>query len=514
MATLFFNSPISFYCLLFSTLVFLHFMFLYSLSEYQHYITQSSYSSFFSLDYHNINDQNHSLKFKNTQISHSSSSPFDGFLSITSNISNGTSTKGSRSSNLLTTMSTPNYTDNHHVRGKKQKKKRNLKILEEGLARARATIIQATRIRVLNHNTTRKEDFKSISTGSIYRNPNAFCQSHIEMEKRLKVWTYKEGELPLVHEGPLNNIYSTEGQFIDEMESGASQFSAQHPDQAHVFFLPFSVARLRRFVFKPEPSLPQDRLNLFVADYIRAISSRYPFWNRSAGADHFMVSCHDWGPNISIGRPELFKNFIRVLCNANTSEGFLPERDVSLPEVKLPFGQLTIPTLSVPPLKRSILAFFAGRIHGKIRKVLMKHWKDKDDEVQVYDYLPKSQSYAKKMGQSKFCLCPSGWEVASPRVVESIFAGCVPVIISTSYMPPFSDVLDWSQFSVTIPVQKIPMIKDMLKSISSSEYMNMQTRLKHVQRHFTLNRPSKRFDLIRMVLHSVWLRRLNVGLIS
>ncbi|RZC84320.1 hypothetical protein C5167_047107 [Papaver somniferum] len=338
------------------------------------------------------------------------------------------------------------------------------------------------------------------------------------MEKRFKVWTYKEGELPLVHEGPLNNIYSTEGQFIDEMESGASQFSAQHPEQAHVFFLPFSVARLRRFVFKPEPSLPQERLNLFVTDYIRVISSRYPFWNRSAGADHFMVSCHDWvrfpGPNISIGRPELFKNFIRVLCNANTSEGFLPERDVSLPEVKLPFGQLTLPKHGVPPSERSILAFFAGRVHGRIRKVLMKHWKDKDVEVQVYDYLPKSQSYAEKMGQSKFCLCPSGWEVASPRVVESIFAGCIPVIISTSYLLPFSDVLDWSQFSVTIPVQKIPMIKDLLKSISVSEYTKMHRRLKQVQRHFTVNRPSKRFDLIRMVLHSVWLRRLNVGLIS
>lgn len=494
----FFNSPF-----LFSTLLFLHSLFLYSLSEHQHYISYSSHSSSFSFD-----DQNHSLKFGNTHISHSSS-PTDGFLSNTSNISNGTSINGSGSSSLVTTISTTNYyTGNHHGRDKKQNKKKNLKILEEGLARARAAIIQATR------NTNGKEDFKFISKRSIYRNHNAFYQSHIEMEKRFKVWTYKEGELPLVHEGPLNNIYSTEGQFIDEMESGASQFSAQHPEQAHVFFLPFSVARLRRFVFKPEPSLPQERLNLFVTDYIRVISSRYPFWNTSAGADHFMVSCHDWGPNISIGRPELFKNFIRVLCNANTSEGFLPERDVSLPEVKLPFGQLTLPKHGVPPSERSILAFFAGRVHGRIRKVLMKHWKDKDAEVQVYDYLPKSQSYAEKMGQSKFCLCPSGWEVASPRVVESIFAGCIPVIISTSYLLPFSDVLDWSQFSVTIPVQKIPMIKDLLKSISVSEYTKMHRRLKQVQRHFTVNRPSKRFDLIRMVLHSVWLRRLNVGLIS
>ncbi|KAK1351672.1 putative nuclear matrix constituent protein 2 [Heracleum sosnowskyi] len=67
-------------------------------------------------------------------------------------------------------------------------------------------------------------------------------------------------------------------------------------------------------------------------------SQKYPYWNRSLGADHFMLACHDWGPKISFAIPNLYNSSIRALCNANTSERFNPYRDVSIPEVDLPGG--------------------------------------------------------------------------------------------------------------------------------------------------------------------------------
>ncbi|XP_031279772.1 probable glycosyltransferase At5g11130 [Pistacia vera] len=331
------------------------------------------------------------------------------------------------------------------------------------------------------------------------------------MEKRFRVWTYKEGQPPLFHKGPMADIYCIEGHLIDELESGNSPFSVRHPDEALAFFLPVSILNIIVFVYRPYTNFFRSRLQNIVKDYIDTVSTKYPYWNRSSGADHFLVSCHDWAPDVSAAHPDLYKNFIRVLCNANSSEGFKPARDVSLPEIYMRRGSLkpTVHLSQEASYNRSIFAFFAGGAHGYVRKQLFYFWKGKADEIQVHEYLPKPLNYAQLMHQSKFCPCPSGHEVASPRVVESIFSGCVPVIISDHYVLPFSDVLDWSKFSVHIPVAKIPQLKKILQGISEDEYTEMQKRVLQVQRDFSLNRPAKPYDILHMVMHSVWLRRLN-----
>ncbi|KAK9126532.1 hypothetical protein Scep_015378 [Stephania cephalantha] len=346
----------------------------------------------------------------------------------------------------------------------------------------------------------------------MYWNANAFHRSYLEMEKLFKVFIYEEGEPPLFHNGPCKSIYSMEGNFINLMEI-EPKFRTRDPEKAHVFLLPFSVAMMVSFMYEPD-SHDASFINHIVLDYVNLISAKYPFWNRSLGSDHFMLSCHDWGPLASSHSPYLLNNSIRALCNANTSEGFNPSKDVSIPEINLVTGE-TKGILGGPsPSRRPILAFFAGGLHGPIRPILLNHWKtkngDKLNEMQIYEYLPKTISYQNMMKKSRFCICPSGYEVASPRIVEALYSGCVPVLVSDHYVAPFSDVLNWKAFSVVISVNEIPDLKKILKGISQRQYIRMQRRGVQVRRHFEVNSPPKRFDVFYMILHSVWLRRLNV----
>ncbi|XP_038886092.1 probable glycosyltransferase At5g25310 [Benincasa hispida] len=380
--------------------------------------------------------------------------------------------------------------------------------LELGLAQARASIRKAAS----DSNLSTTVDY--VPSFSVYHNPRAFYQSYVEMERRFKVYVYPEGELPITHDGPCKNIYTIEGRFIHEMEDGGNGFRTVDPSGAHVMFMPFSVAWMVKYLYK-DGSYDQTPLRMFVSDYVRVVSLKYPFWNKTNGADHFILACHDWGPIATEGNPFLYNTSIRVLCNANSSEGFNPQKDVSLPEIHLYDGDISPKLLSPPPHQqhRRHLAFFAGGLHGPIRPIILNHWKNRTDtNILVYEYLPKELDYYDQMLQSRFCLCPSGYEVASPRIVEAIYAECVPVIISERYVLPFSDVLRWEGFSIQVSVSEIPRLKEILMGVSEEKYVKLLEGLRTVRKHFVLNRPAKRFDAFHMILHSVWLRRLNVKL--
>ncbi|KAM5577937.1 putative glycosyltransferase [Rosa sericea] len=390
--------------------------------------------------------------------------------------------------------------------------------LEASLGKARSSIREAAgtslaRLRNKINSTSKTvqlvhdDDPDYVPHGRIYRNAHAFHRSYLLMEKLFKIYVYEEGEVPLFHNGPCKSIYSSEGRFIHEMEMG-KLYRTKDLDEAHVYFIPVSVANLVQYLYVPD-SKDLDPMKRAIVDYVKVIADRHPFWNRSLGADHFMLSCHDWGPMTSSFVPNLFHKSIRVLCNANTSEGFNPSKDASFPEINLLTGEISR-LGGQPPSTRTVLAFFAGHLHGHIRYLLLNEWKGKDQDVQVYEALPKQVSYEKKLKSSKFCLCPSGYEVASPRVVEAIYAECVPVLISDTYVPPFSDVLNWKSFSVQIDVKNISDIKNILMGISHRQYLRMQRNVKQVQRHFVVNGPPRRYDVFHMIVHSIWLRRLNI----
>jgi hypothetical protein len=170
-----------------------------------------------------------------------------------------------------------------------------LERLELGLARARSAIMEAIRKK---DKVSPLPDKDYVPMGPVYRNAHVFHRSYLEMERQLKVYVYEEGEPPVFHDGPCRSIYSTEGRFIHSMETETEaeegrRLRTRDPARAHVFFLPFSVVKMVQTIYEPG-SRDMAPLKRTVADYVRVLSSKYPYWNRSLGADHFMLSCHDW----------------------------------------------------------------------------------------------------------------------------------------------------------------------------------------------------------------------------
>lgn len=111
------------------------------------------------------------------------------------------------------------------------------------------------------------------------------------MEKLFKVYVYEEGDPPVFHNGPCKSIYSMEGNFIYQMEN--SKFRTRDPDKAHAYFLPMSITTMVHYIYVSD-SHDWQPMKQTVKDYVGVVAGKYPYWNRSTGADHFMVACHDW----------------------------------------------------------------------------------------------------------------------------------------------------------------------------------------------------------------------------
>jgi Exostosin family len=116
------------------------------------------------------------------------------------------------------------------------------------------------------------------------------------MEKRFKVYVYEEGEPPVVHVGPCKNIYTIEGRFIEQLEilqPHQPGIRMWDPHYAHAYFLLVSVAFMTKYIFENAAHHMRPLIRTF-GDYMHVVRRKYPFWNRTAGMDHFMLAVHDW----------------------------------------------------------------------------------------------------------------------------------------------------------------------------------------------------------------------------
>lgn len=111
------------------------------------------------------------------------------------------------------------------------------------------------------------------------------------MEKVFKIYVYEEGDPPLFHYSGSQGILGIEGILIHQIE--ISKFRTSDPRQAHVYFVPMSVLSIVNYAYEVGNRAWTPLQNI-ARDYIKLISTKYPYWNRTSGHDHFFLACHDW----------------------------------------------------------------------------------------------------------------------------------------------------------------------------------------------------------------------------
>ncbi|XP_008789857.4 probable glycosyltransferase At3g07620 [Phoenix dactylifera] len=357
----------------------------------------------------------------------------------------------------------------------------------------------------IDRSSRSRQQFGSKGKGfnnQVFHDKYIFTEDYKEMNRSFKVFVYPHSkEHPFAHAflpvdfEPGGN-YASESYFKKALIQ--SHFITKDPLEADLFFLPFSIARLRH-----DPRVGVGGISEFIRNYITDIRQNYPYWNQSGGANHFYVACHSIGRSAMARAEEVRLNAIQVVCSSSYFlSGYVAHKDASLPQIW--------PRHGTPPnvfsSKRARLAFFSGSVNSPVRKRLMEAWGN-DSEILVHSG-HITTPYEEGLLNSKFCLHVKGFEVNTARIGDAIYFGCVPVIIANHYDLPFADILNWKSFSLVVATLDIPLLKKILHDVRPGQYEMLQKNVLKVRKHFQWHSHLPvDYDAFYMVMYELWLRR-------
>ncbi|XP_073145473.1 probable glucuronoxylan glucuronosyltransferase IRX7 [Henckelia pumila] len=272
----------------------------------------------------------------------------------------------------------------------------------------------------------------------------------------------------------------------------SSEVRTLDPWEADFFFVPVYVSCNFSSV-NGFPAIGHARS--VMASAVRLLSSQFPFWNRSLGSDHVFVASHDFGScfhtmesmAMAEGVPEFLKNSIILQTFGVTYKH--PCQDVEnvvIPPYVSP--ESVRATVSKSPVngRRDIFVFFRGKMevhpknvsgHFYSKKVRTLIWRKYGNDRRFYLRRQRFAGYQSEIGRSTFCLCPLGWAPWSPRLVESVELGCVPVIIADGIRLPFSSAVPWSEISLTVAEYNIANLGKILEHVAATNLTAIQRNL-------------------------------------
>ena len=289
------------------------------------------------------------------------------------------------------------------------------------------------------------------------------------------------------HDNPYASKFAAELLIPIAMQHTA--YSVKDPEEANFFLAASCVMGQGQ----------QGQHTVVAADLVR---ERYgTYWERNGGRDHGFVLTADHGPCLlfreRMGSQNDFFKYKRKRWQTDAIKG----ATLLVNEGSLhggcydPTKDIVVPTSVVhnpeplrcardgdagegPPVQH--LAFLGGLSSSTLRLHIRNHYAEDADFFTPEGRIEHSE-YLCHMAASAFCLCPRGQAAWSPRLEESIYAGCVPVIIADDYEPPLAHVLDYSAFAVRVLQDDVPQLKAILQAVSAERLQQLRRNVRAVR---------------------------------
>lgn len=292
------------------------------------------------------------------------------------------------------------------------------------------------------------------------------------------------------------------------------------PWKADFFFVPVYVS-CNFSTINGFPAIGHARSLL--ASAVQRVSFEFPFWNRSLGSDHIFVASHDYGACFHAmedrakadGIPEFMKRSIVLQTfGVQYDHPCQNVENVVIPPYISP--ERVRKTLDKWPIdgRRDIFAFFRGKmeVHPKnisgrfySKRVRTVIWQKYGSDQRFYLNRHRFAGYQSEIVRSTFCLCPLGWAPWSPRLVESVALGCVPVIIADGIRLPFPAAVPWAEISLTVAEKDVAKLGPILEHVASTNLTAIQRNLwdPNVRRALLFNDPMAEGDATWHVIEAL-----------
>ncbi|KAG2436914.1 hypothetical protein HXX76_006433 [Chlamydomonas incerta] len=284
----------------------------------------------------------------------------------------------------------------------------------------------------------------------------------------------------------------------------------ENPWEANLFYVPLL---LYFYIGNVRDAVPQ------TSWAINHIRSRWPFWDRSGGRDHFYFMTGDRG-TCHLPR-ELQDQAIKVVHWGMQRAGIdwigLDNKDYACIQLKRdlvvpPLNMFTeiLPTDTVKLYQtvalnagrdpsRTLLFFFAGGIaesmeySGGTRQAIKQlltsvHIANGNSTpADVVFVEGRTPDYRQLLLASKFCIAPYGfgWGL---RLVQAMEFGCIPVIIQDHVYQAFEDFLPYEEFSVRLRLSEVPRLLDILRTYNPEQRAALRLGMAKYYRAFIWNR--------------------------